>query len=264
MNLIGARFGDGFQLLREIARGASAHVYLASDGRRVRAVKVFPPGDEARADRELGFGGDLDHPNLNPVLARLVLGERPAVSMPFVAGRRLNAWLPTAAFGERLAAVDGLLAGLGHLHARGIVHRDVKPENLLVTREGRPVLIDYDLAMRRDDPHERRTAAGTVAYLSPEQARGEPAEPASDLYAAGVLLYRVLTGEVPFAGSVEDVMEGHRSGTVRPPSSFDASLAPFDATLARLLGKRPDLRFADARSARDALRGASARRTAPR
>lgn len=254
MNLIGTRFGAGYQLLREIARGAGARVYLASDGRDVVAVKAFPLGQDARADREAAFGAGLDHPNLNPVLERLDLDGRPAVATPFVAGRRLGSWLTTASRPERLAVVDGLLAGLGHLHAHGIVHRDVKPENLLVTRTGTPVLIDYDLAVRRDDRHDRRSAAGTVAYLSPEQARGEPAEPASDLYAVGILLYRLLTGEVPFAGSVADVMEGHRSVVAEPPSALDPSLRPFDALLARLLGKLPAERFADADAVRAALR----------
>lgn len=257
MDLIGRRFGADYQILREIGRGAVARVYLASDGERAIAVKVFPPGDGERADREAAFGRGLDHPNLNPVLERFELAGQPAVAMPFVPGRRLGVWLPVARSAERLAVVDGVLAALGHLHRRGSVHRDVKPENVLVTRSGAPVLIDYDLAMRVDDARERRTAAGTVAYLSPEQARGEPAEPASDLYAAGVLLYRVLTGEVPFAGSVADVMEGHRTRNARPPSAFDPALAPFDELLARLLRKDPAGRYADAEAVRAALRDAA-------
>ncbi len=110
--------------------------------------------------------------------------------------------------------------------------------------------------MRVDDVGDRRTTAGTVAYLSPEQARGEPAEPASDLYAVGILLYRVLTGEVPFAGTLSDVVERHRSATARPPSAFDPSLAPFDGLVARLLDKRPADRFADAEAVRSELRRA--------
>ncbi len=256
MSLLGTRYGAGYQLVREIARGAGAMVFLASDGRRVEAVKAFPGGDAARADRELRFGAGLDHPNLNPVLRRIELHGQPAVAMPFVPGRRLGVWLPAASRRERLRVIDEILAGLGALHARGTVHRDVKPDNVLVTREGRPVLIDYDLAMRVDDVADRRTTAGTVAYLSPEQARGEPAEPASDLYAAGILLYRLLTGEVPFAGSVSDVIERHRSAVARPPSAFDPSLAPFDGLVARLLDKRPADRFADAEAVRSELRRA--------
>jgi serine/threonine protein kinase len=259
VNLIGLRTGDGSQLLREIARGARARVYLASDGRRTFAVKAFGLREEARAERELRFGGGLEHPNLNPVWSRLELAGHPAVTAPFVPGRRLSAWLATADRAERIAVIDGLLDGLGYLHARGIVHRDVKPENVLVTRDGVPVLIDYDLSMRTTDLDARRTAAGTVAYLSPEQARGEPARPASDLYAAGVLLYRVLTGEVPFAGNVADVMEGHRSAEPPPPSAFDPALAAFDAPLARLLDKRPEARFDGADEARRALAEAAGR-----
>ena len=256
MSLLGTRYGAGYQLVREIARGAGAKVFLASDGRRVEAVKVFPEFETARADRELRFGADLDHPNLNPVLRRIELAGHPAVAMPFVPGRRLGIWLPAASRRERLRVIDEILAGLGALHARDTVHRDVKPDNVLITRDGRPVLIDYDLAMRVDDVADRRTTAGTVAYLSPEQARGEPAEPASDLYAAGILLYRVLTGEVPFAGTVSDVIERHRSSTPRAPSAFDPSLAPFDGLVARLLDKRPADRFADAEAVRSELRRA--------
>lgn len=250
------RYGAGYQLVREIARGAGAKVLLASDGRRVEAVKAFPERDADRADREFRFGAGLDHPNLNPVLRRIELGAHPAVVMPFVPGRRLGAWLPAASRRDRLRAIDEILAGLGAFHARGTVHRDVKPDNVLVTRDGAPVLIDYDLAMRVDDVGDRRTTAGTVAYLSPEQARGEPAEPASDLYAVGILLYRVLTGEVPFAGTVSDVIERHRSSTARPPSAFDPALAPFDALVARLLDKSPAGRFADAEAVRSELRRA--------
>lgn len=259
MNLIGTRFGAGHQILREIARGTVAHVYLASDGRDVRAVKLFPPGRGDRADREFRFGRGLVHPNLNPVDARVDIAGRPGVLMPFVPGHRFGRWLPGASRSARLAVIDGLLAGLERLHAGGVVHRDVKPENLLVTREGRPVLIDYDLAILSGNVRDERTLAGTVAYLSPEQARGEPAERASDLYAAGVLLYRALTGELPFSGTVGEVLEHHRTATPRPPSVFDPALRAYDDLVARLLAKDPLRRFEDA----EAVRGAMASVTPP-
>lgn len=251
--MIGTRFGAGHQILREIARGTVAHVYLASDGRDARAVKLFPAGRADRADREFRFGRGLSHPNLNPVDARVDLGGRPGVLMPFVPGHRFGVWLRSAARASRLAAIEGLFAGLSHLHQRGIIHRDVKPENLLVTRDGRAVLIDYDLAVASVDAENQRTLAGTVAYLSPEQARGEPAEPASDLYAAGVLLYRALTGEVPFSGSVAEVLEHHRTATPRPPSMFDRELRRYDGIVSRLLAKQPERRYPDADTARAAL-----------
>jgi serine/threonine-protein kinase len=117
----------------------------------------------------------------------------------------------------------------------------VKPENILISRKQGAVLIDFDLALRVQAP--RRGFAGTVAFASPEQARGEPAVPASDLYAAGIILYRGLTGQVPFSGSVREVFRAHGAATPAPPSQFDARLAPYDALVTRLLAKQPGDRY---------------------
>ena len=255
--LIGARLDGGHQLVREIGRGSVARVFLASDGSDVHAVKVFPQDAVDRADREYAVGGDLRHPNLNPILDRFSVVGLPAVAMPYVPGPRLGTWLTAAAETERLAAIDGLLAGLGALHGRGRVHRDVKPENVLLHRGRVPILIDFDLAATVDDERDRRTTAGTIAYLSPEQARGEPAVPASDLYAVGVILYRALIDELPFEGEARSVLEGHRSGSFRPPSEVRPERQPFDGLIARLLDKRPSHRFDDAEAVRTALRIAS-------
>lgn len=253
MGVIGARLDGGLQVLREIGRGAVARVYLASDGRRTEAVKLYPEDQRWRAERELRFGSDLHHPNLNAIAGPVEIAGRPGVRMPFVPGRRLGRWAGGAERAAFLQAIDGLLAGLGHLHACGVVHRDVKPENVLVTREGRAVLIDYDLAVSVDDEQDERTLAGTVAYLSPEQARGERALPASDLYAVGVMLYRGLTGEVPFDGSVDQVLQDHRQRQPRAPSGVGSGSDAYDALVARLLDKRPERRPADAEAVRQAL-----------
>ena len=196
-----------------------------------------------RAERELEIGHGLDHPHLNGVEAAVEIDGCPGVVMPLVPGERLGRWLSGGV--ERAAFVAtflGVLEGLGYLHRRGIIHRDVKPENILVDREGRARLLDYDLAVRVDDDRERRALAGTVAYLSPEQARGEPATVASDLYAAGVILYRGVTGEVPFSGTPQEVIEAHRSADPRPLTSFDRSLAPLEPLVSALLAKEPNER----------------------
>jgi serine/threonine-protein kinase len=173
--------------------------------------------------------------------------------MAFVPGERLGPWARRAPLDARLTALDGLLAGLQALHEHGFVHRDVKPENVLITEGDRPVLLDYDLAVAIGDERDARSTAGTPIYLSPEQARGEPAGPASDLYAIGVLLYRWLTGEMPFLGGTAEVIASHRDAVPRPPSAFDPALRRYDELLGRLLAKRPEARFADAASARTAL-----------
>lgn len=230
-------------MIRAVARGAATQVYLASDGHEVKAVKLFSPRHRARAERELDIGFGLDHPHLNPIEAEVTIAGMSGVIMPFVDGERLGRWFVRGY--DRAGFVGtfiGVLEALGYLHRRGIIHRDVKPENILVDRRGHARLLDYDLAVRVDDDMGRRALAGTVAYLSPEQARGEPATIASDLYAAGVILYRGITGEVPFTGTVEEVIEAHRSVDPRPLTSFDASLEPLEPVVSSLLAKQPSER----------------------
>ena len=162
--------------------------------------------------------------------------------MPYVRGAQLSEWLLHADLARFLECLTHVLTGLEYLHQGGIVHRDIKPENILVDTKDTPHLIDFDLAVHVNEPPHK--GAGTVAYLSPEQARGERTTPASDLYAVGVLLYRVLTGEVPFSGSVNEVITMHREVTPLAPSSFDPALEPFDEVCSALLskeaGERPD------------------------
>ena len=242
MRVIGQHFG-GYQVIREIGQGAVSRVYLASDGRRAKAVKLFRNEHIERAKRELTYGRDLDHPHLNPVEDWLELAGRPGLLMPFVPGMLLNRWHGTAQRDAFLAAIKDVLKALGHLHDLGIVHRDVKPENILVNRSGQAVLVDYDLATSVEAKEDPLTAAGTVAFLSPEQARGESASPASDLYSIGVILYWGLTGEVPFTGTVDQVVKAHAGTRPRSPRHTDPELAPFEPLLERLLAKEPEKRF---------------------
>ena len=245
MNVIGARLDSGEQVLREIGRGAHARVYLVSDGASVRALKLLPPKDAERARHEATIARGLVHPHVNRVDALVVVAGQPGLLMPLVRGRRMVA----RGRGQRaqeayLDAFEGLLRGLAYLHGRGVVHRDVKPENVLVDAAGVAMVIDFDLAVRSDGTGTHPGLVGTVAYLSPEQARGEAAVPASDLYAAGVMLFAALTGEVPFTGSLSEVVTAHRDAPPPLPSSFDPSLAHLDAFTARLLAKDPRERFA--------------------
>jgi serine/threonine protein kinase len=243
VDVIGQHFG-GYQVIREIGQGAVARVFLASDGRRVKALKLFRPEHRMRAERELLYGRNLAHPNLNPVVDWLELAGRPGVIMPYVPGLRLSSWSPAAAEREWfLSAFSGVLAALAYLHDLGIVHRDVKPENILVDRQGHAVLVDYDLATSLEAGGKPVAPAGTVAYLSPEQARGEPATAASDLYAAGIILYWGLTGQVPFTGTVEQVVRAHARSRPASPRRLDPSLARYEPLLERLLAKEPERRY---------------------
>lgn len=239
--IIGSKLEGGLQVIRELERGVSSRVYLASDGKRLKALKLFKPENLRRAQRELLVGRGLDHPHLNPVERDVTLEDRPGVLMPLAPGRRLAVWREGKPVSEVLESLAGVADAVAYLHERGVVHRDVKPENILVDDKGHARLLDFDLAARVGDKADA-ALAGTIAYISPEIVQGGVPAFANDLYSLGALLYQALTGQVPFTGSAAEVISAHGSETPPPPSEFDARLAPLDPLVMSLLAKDPDAR----------------------
>jgi len=265
-----------WQVQREIGRGGQAAVWLARDAEldTVVAIKVFGAdlGDtqRERLRREVLLGRTLHHPGLVRVYELIDGGDRLAVAME---------WVPEGSLAQRLEAgplpvvevarVAGeVLEVLAHLHERGIVHRDVKPSNLLVDGDGRVRLADLGLARPLADGRgltRTLAAVGTPAYMSPEQIRGEAPAPAADFYGLGVTLYQLTTGKLPFAGTSEfDVANKHLTEPVGDPRRLrrdcPAWLAGF---ILRLLEKSPRDRFESAAAALAAL-GRRRRLVSPR
>jgi len=247
VGLPGTRLLNRYNVIRPIAHGAVATVYLAFDDLGdPYAVKVFPRGFAARADREWKVGHTLIHKNINPILERFDIGDYPAVLMKYAPGSRLSD-LSFMEKSEFMRIFSQLLSALAYMHDSGFVHRDVKPENLIVDRSGKTKLIDFDLSGPQNEP-VGRLRLGTIAYISPEQVRGENITPASDVYASGVILFWGLTGELPYVGDPPRVMDSHLNSPLPPHNNLDKESHLF-TFINKLMAKNPGERFQNAAEA---------------
>jgi len=203
-----------------------SEVYCAEDlelGRRVALKLLARDADTARFEREARAVASLGHPNVMQLYDYGEDAGRPYMVLEYVPGGTLENRL-AAANGKPLRDADaravsaGIAAGLAHAHSRGVIHRDLKPANVLFDEEGRPKLADFGIARMAAGEGtltEAGTVLGTAAYISPEQAAGEPASAASDVYSFGVMLYRMLTGRLPFESN--DPMELVLMNRDQPP-----------------------------------------------
>jgi len=187
-------------------------VYLAEDtalGRQVAVKFLAPkfaenPDARARFDREARAMAAVSHPNVVTIHQVGETEGRPYLMMEYVEGESLREVLEREALPlvQALDIAMQLASGLARVHERGIAHRDVKPSNVIIDRDGRPRLLDFGLATSREDDEITRTgeALGTLCYMSPEQAEGRPTDARSDLFSFGVVLYEMLAGKPPFGG----------------------------------------------------------------
>lgn len=259
-------FAGRYRILRPLGRGASKDVYLAHDerlDRRVALALLTRGAGSARVRREMQVTGRLgEHPHVVTVHDA---GEHDGLTylvLRAVEGGSLTARVD-AAPGGRLPLEEVLRIGrevadaLAHAHAHGVVHRDVKPDNVWLDGAGHAVLGDFGVALDGGDAARLttdRAVKGTLAYLSPEQARGDPASPASDLYGLGATLYELACGRPPFTGdTAEALIAQHLHTAPAPPSAREPAAASLDSLLLRLLAKDPAQRAVSAESARDEL-----------
>jgi eukaryotic-like serine/threonine-protein kinase len=259
------RLLDGRYLIGpRIARGGMATVYEATDLRldRLCAVKVMRPGlgdDEdfaGRFVREARSAARLSHPNVVGVFDQGDDDGTLFLAMEYVPGHTLRDVIRSEAPmapARALALLDPVLSALAAAHHAGIVHRDVKPENVLLSEDGRVKVADFGLA-RAVSAETQHTAAGgvligTVSYLAPELVADGRADARTDVYAAGVVLYELLTGRKPHqGGSPIEVAYKHVHEDVPAPSALAPGLPPYvDALVARATARDPDRRPADAR-----------------
>ncbi|MFL5955584.1 MAG: Stk1 family PASTA domain-containing Ser/Thr kinase [Gaiellaceae bacterium] len=258
--LIDRTFDRRYVIKRKLGSGGMADVYLAEDqelGRRV-ALKLL--NDRHAADeqfverfrREAQSAAGLNHPNIVSIFDRGRAEGTYYIAMEFLDGRTLKELLVRNGPTPIPIAIDyarQILGALSFAHRNGIVHRDIKPHNIVVGGDGRLKVTDFGIARSgASQMTEAGSIVGTAQYLSPEQARGAPVDPRSDLYSLGIVLYEMLTGKVPFTGDtpVEIAMK-HLSQVPEPPSELRPELPhDLDAVVMRALAKEPDLRYGSA------------------
>jgi len=239
---------DGrYHITERIAAGGMGEVYRAQDAVLARevAIKVLHrslAGDQGFVDRfrrEARAAATLNHPNIVTVFDWGAVDGVYYMVMEYVHGRSVREILNARgalAPAQAAAVLDQTLAALDHAHAKGIVHRDLKPENILITTEGVVKLTDLGLARAFADAKSTRAGAvtGTVQYLAPEQIRGEPADPRSDLYSLGIVGFELLTDTLPFTGETPmAIAYKHLSDRVPAPSSVAPTVpTAFDGFIA--------------------------------
>jgi eukaryotic-like serine/threonine-protein kinase len=261
--LVGRVLDGRYHVKSRMARGGMATVYEAVDSRldRTVALKVMHPGlaeDEefvSRFIREAKSAARLSHPNVVAVYDQGADDGHVFLAMEHVRGRTLRDLLREAGRlnpRQALDVLEPMLAALGAAHQAGIVHRDVKPENVLLSDDGRVKVADFGLARAVANATSHTTSGilmGTVGYLSPEQVERGVADARSDVYAAGILLFEMLTGEKPYDGETAlQIAYRHVHDDVPPPSQLVPGLpAELDALVVRATSRDPDKRPADAR-----------------
>jgi beta-lactam-binding protein with PASTA domain len=258
--LSGTLFAGRYRISRKLGGGGMADVYLAEDqelGRRV-AIKMLHgryANDEQfveRFRREATHAAGLSHPNIVSIYDRGEFDGSYYIVMEYVEGRTLKELIRSRGLCPvpvAIAYTRQILAALRYAHRHGVVHRDIKPHNVIVDSEGVVKVTDFGIARAgASQMTEEGAIIGTAQYLSPEQARGAPVDQTSDLYSTGIVLFELLTGEVPFTGdSPVEIAMKHLAETPPAPSALRPDVpSDLDLVVVRALAKEPADRYQSA------------------
>src|SRR6184192_4626506 len=258
--LIDTLFDGRYLIIRKLGAGGMANVYLAEDqelGRQV-AIKILDGRHAAdnsfieRFRREAKNAAGLSHPNIVSIYDRGEAEGTYYIAMEYLSGRSLKELIVSRGPTPIKIAVDytrQILAALSFAHRNGIVYRDIKPHNVVVDSDGRLKVTDFGIARAgASQMTEVGSIIGTAQYLSPEQARGAPVDPTSDLYSVGVVLFELLTGQVPFTGDTPlEIAMKHLSQIPKPPSELRPDVPhDLDMVVLRALAKEPSERYQSA------------------
>ncbi len=268
----GTQLGD-YRIVEKIGAGAYGEVYEAEHlmTHRRDALKVLLDGrmhipeEEQRFLREIQVQASLQHPNIAAVYHAFTTAHGPVLVMELVRGEALSKVLLRGRIplDRGVKLILEVLAGLSYAHAKRVVHRDVKPENIIVAPDWSLKLTDFGLARSQTSPRLSQAGvfAGSPFYMAPEQAHAtKPADARSDTYSAGVVLYEILTGRVPFTGkSTFDVLTAHQNAQPKPPCELEPGIKPsLERVILKALEKDPRKRYQNAGEFRTAVERAMA------
>ena len=253
---VGQMFGH-YRLTGLLGRGGMGEVYRAEDTKKGRTVALKILAEQywqdekfrTRFQRESRAAAVLQEPHVIPIHDWGEIDGHPYIDMRLVEGQTLEDLLSAGPLRPARASfiIGGVAAALDAAHAAGLVHRDVKPQNIIVTPSDFPYLVDFGIASAKGESGLTMTGMqiGTFAYMAPERFRDREASPAVDVYALACVLFECLTGEAPFrSGSMEQIMTAHLFTPPPQPSLVNHRLSPaFDDVIARGMAKEPDDRY---------------------
>lgn len=267
---LGKILDDRYKIESVVGIGGMAVVYKAFDQQLQRDVAVKVLRDNVAMDaenrkqfrKEYQAVGMLNHPNIRAVYDVVSSGDTEYIVMEYVDGINLKQYLKTKGplpWEEVLDLSSQIARALSHAHSRGIIHMDIKPQNIMLPKDGTVKIADFGIAQMEQAPEadqegqpdnagQSDEAVGSIHYISPEQARGEPVDARSDIYSLGVVMYEMLTGKLPFDGeTVEQVAVQHYSVIPDPPCALDPSIPPeLEGVTLRAMEPDPDDRYATA------------------
>ncbi len=252
---------SGYKIIKPLSKGGFSQIYKASDPQGNPVILKFPDpsliGDIAtyeRYRREFAIGQKLDHPAIPKAIARVESPEGEFLVLEYVEGNSLRAYISDNAplsLKETLSIAEQLAEVLDYLHAHGVYHRDMKPENIIIG-DGKIHILDFGSALlegtRRVTWRFGGDAFGTPDYMAPEQIQGKRGDARTDIYALGIILYEMLTGAVPFHGdNALAVMNQHLTANPIPPRKLVPSIPlGVEAIILKSIRRNPDERYQSA------------------